>query len=732
MKIRLFTIVLLFFIASIPVESQQLQAEDISLSIYDSVCSANRNETWTVGLIYCTDSIEEGYTLFSPMASNTSYLIDHYGREVHHWISPGNHRPGMSAYLLDDGALLRTANLGNNQPGEFTGGGSAGKVERISWEGELEWSWTYSSEFYRSHHDIEPLSNGNFLMIAWEYRNESEAAEAGKYPQDDSSRALGTSSVWPDRIIEVKPIGTDNAEIVWQWTFWDHLIQDYDPTKANYGVVSEHPELLDVNFIDASGSASGGRDWLHCNGIDYNPILDQIAISCKNTNEIYIIDHSTNTEEAAGHTGGNSGMGGDILYRYGNPESYQRGGPEDQVSFAQHDIQWIQPGFPDEGKLMLFNNGNGRDTLYSSVDVIETPINGYLYDINSEDPFGPNNLSWTWDVGTEMYSSAISGSTRLSNGNTLITFGMQGTLIEVDYSGKIVWKYISPVNNLGIMTQGDSIFSGNGNKVFKVTRHYAFEPALKGRVLNQMGYIENWQDNCPNEESLPYDVDGDGCIDDTDNDGFDDSLDVCADFDDSVDVDGDTIPDGCDSLIDSDYDLVSDSEDVCPGYDDYFDIDNDGIPDDCDDLIDSDGDNVTDLSDLCPGYNDNIDVDNDSVPDNCDSLIDSDFDGVPNDLDICSNSSSINGLESNLNGCDLSQIDTDDDGISDFEDKCEGYDDNVDNNSNQIPDGCEANSNIVQKAELDDRIEILSPFSISIMVSILLLSRFLLRGKLSA
>ena len=60
--------------------------------------------------------------------------------------------------------------------------------------------------------------------------------------QDDSSRALGTTSVWPDRIIEVKPVGTENAEIVWQWTFWDHLIQDYDSTKANYGVVSEHPD----------------------------------------------------------------------------------------------------------------------------------------------------------------------------------------------------------------------------------------------------------------------------------------------------------------------------------------------------------------------------------------------------------------------------------------------------------------------------------------------------------
>ena len=92
-------------------------------------------------------------------------------------------------------------------------------------------------------------------------------------------------------------MGIDNAEIVWQWSFWDHMIQDYDPNKANYGVVAEHPELLDVNFIDSVGGASGGRDWLHCNGIDYNAHLDQIAISCKNTNEIYIIDHSTTTEE---------------------------------------------------------------------------------------------------------------------------------------------------------------------------------------------------------------------------------------------------------------------------------------------------------------------------------------------------------------------------------------------------------------------------------------------------
>ena len=211
MRIKSLCLVILFLISALPLEYQELEQINSSQVSSDGICSVNRNDSWTVGLIYCTDEIEQGYTLFSPMASNTSYLIDHFGREVHQWTSPGNHRPGLSAYLLDDGSLLRTANLGNNQPGEFSGGGSAGKVERISWDGNLEWSWTYSSELYRSHHDIEPLPNGNFLMIAWEYRSESEAAEAGKYPQDDSSRALGTTSVWPDRIIEVKPVGTEQC-----------------------------------------------------------------------------------------------------------------------------------------------------------------------------------------------------------------------------------------------------------------------------------------------------------------------------------------------------------------------------------------------------------------------------------------------------------------------------------------------------------------------------------------
>ena len=256
------------------------QALEINARAADPpVCNADRGANWTVGTIQCNDNISEGYTLFSPMPTSTSHLIDNEGRLVHNWTSPGGHRPGMSAYLLDDGSLLRTANIAQTAVGNFSGGGTGGKVERISWEGELLWSFEYSSTEYISHHDIEPMPNGNVLMIAWESKNDSEGAQAGRNPAIASDAPGGSNGVWPDKIVEIQPNGTTGGDVVWSWHAWDHLVQDYDPVMDNYGVVAEHPELLDINFVDASGAQSGKADWMHCNGIDYNPILEQIALS---------------------------------------------------------------------------------------------------------------------------------------------------------------------------------------------------------------------------------------------------------------------------------------------------------------------------------------------------------------------------------------------------------------------------------------------------------------------
>ena len=603
-------------------------------------CNADRT-TWTVGVVYCDDRATEGYTLFSPIPSNTTYLIDQEGREMHRWTSPGEHRPALSAYLLPDGDLLRTANIASSAVGNFSGGGTGGKLERISWEGELEWSWEYSSELFIAHHDVEPMPNGNILMIAWEERTEAEALQAGRNPEIASDSPGGQNNIWPDHIVEVEPVGNDSARIVWRWHAWDHLIQDHDPSKDNYGVVADHPERININYAGGTGNAAGRADWMHCNGIDYNPILDQIALSCRSMHEIYIIDHSTTTEEAAGSSGGNAGMGGDILYRWGNPQVYHQGLSSDQQLYGQHDVNWIPEGHPYAGSLSIFNNGNGRYPAYSSVEILspETHASGD-YVLQSNGTFGPNAPNWSWDLGEAMYSGSISGVDALPNGNMLVTHGTQGTLFEIDAEGDVVWTYVNPVGPEGGYNQSEPVPPGQragttANTVFKAHHVPLNHPAILEKKPVPMSYIERWTDQCPDEDAWGWDRDGDGCVDDSDQDGVRDPYDRCMGGDDGEDVDQDNVPDACDSLVDSDADGVADGEDACPGYNDSTDADNDGIPEPCDDLVDSDNDGVADGEDACPGYNDSVDADNDGVPEPCDDLVDADNDGVADGLDVC-------------------------------------------------------------------------------------------------
>jgi len=190
-------------------------------------------------------------------------------------------------------------------------------------------------------------------------------------------------------------------------------------------------------------------DWNHTNSIAYNAQLDQIALSVLGFNEIWIIDHSTNSKHAAGHTGGKSGKGGDLLYRWGNPRAYGAGTAADQHLFAQHDVQWIQHGLKGAGNLLVFNNGRGRpDGNYSSVDEIVPPVdNNGRYMHKAKTAFGPAKPLWSYTAShkTDFYSGHVSGAQRLGNGNTLICAGESGTIFEVTPKKQVVWKYINPV-----------------------------------------------------------------------------------------------------------------------------------------------------------------------------------------------------------------------------------------------------------------------------------------------
>jgi hypothetical protein len=410
-----------------------------------------------------------GYTLFTPLRSTTTYLIDMEGEVVHRWES--DYTPGHSVYLLANGHLLRAG----HEPSEraFPGGGAGGRIQEFTWDGAVVWDFLYASDEHLQHHDLEPLPSGNILLIAWEKKSREEAIATGRDPRLLETGQLEEGEMWVDHIVEIEPIAPDGGKVVWEWHAWDHLIQDRDPEKANHGVPAEHPERIDIHAdrwrrrasdeelgdelerLRKLGYAGGppGRpqgmraDWTHVNSIDYNPYLDQILLSVHAFSEIWIIDHSTTTEEAAGSTGGRGGRGGDLLYRWGNPQAFGGGTAEDRVLFGQHDARWVR-GKEGEWSVLMFNNGLDRvGGNWSSVDQILLPIDEAGNYLRGEgEAFGPSEPFWSYTDPRRglFYSSHISGAQRLPNGNTLICTGDQGRFFEVTASGEKVWEYSNP------------------------------------------------------------------------------------------------------------------------------------------------------------------------------------------------------------------------------------------------------------------------------------------------
>ncbi|HEV2969317.1 MAG TPA: aryl-sulfate sulfotransferase [Pirellulales bacterium] len=454
-----------------------------------------------IGVQVNEPSAFQGYTLIAPLQSKMTYLVDVQGRVVHAWES--RYAAGQDAYLLENGHLLRAANLGENEA-FFAGASQGGRIQEFAWDGELIWDYKFHNEKQIRHHSITRLPNANILMNVWERKTPAEFIAAGLKPT-----LAGTSDVLVDAIYEVQPSGKTGGKIVWEWHLWDHLIQDNDSTKANFGDVAAHAELVDINFARGGGSgfanlarfaasppiqpepkkddaklpddkksngkkddpldrlkglgyvgAAGGKkfagflpDWVHGNAVAYNDKLDQVMLSAREFSEIWIIDHSTTSTEAAGHKGGKHGKGGDLLYRWGNPQAYRAGTAKDQRLFNQHDAHWIPDGLPGAGHLLAFNNGSRRpDGNYSSSDEILLPVNADgKYERQPGVAFGPESAVWSYSAANkqEFFAPFMSGSQRLPNGDTLLSTGFGGVVFEVNPEKKIVWRYVNPAKATG-------------------------------------------------------------------------------------------------------------------------------------------------------------------------------------------------------------------------------------------------------------------------------------------
>lgn len=466
------------------------------------------------GLVRNDPGAFQGYTLFAPLNSRTIYLLDMQGQVVHTWTTSTS--PTGAVYLLDSGHLLRLGRV-DDAP-RFHGGGVGGVIEELDWDGRVVWTYAQADDYQILHHDLEPLPNGNVLAIAWEHRYRDDAVEWGRDPAH-----VGEEGLWPDAVIEIQPTRPEGGTVVWEWHVWDHLAQDLDPERTNHGHVSDRPERVDINAdhrdkppmteaqrkeleelekqMRTLGYAGGDEpdeepgkpvaprqpelnpDWLHTNAVDYLPEHDLIVLSTPHLCELWVIDHSTTTEEAAWTSGGRFGRGGDLLWRWGNPRNYGCGTDDDRRLFYQHNPEWIAGSTPGELRLLVYNNGRGRaDGDYSSVDELVLPFDaerGFLRDAGQA--FGPREPAWTYSDKGTFFSAFISGSQRLPNGNTLICSGAQGRVFEVTREGQVVWDFENPHG-------GDVMAPQNAGQappqaLFRATRVPRDHPGLVGRDL---------------------------------------------------------------------------------------------------------------------------------------------------------------------------------------------------------------------------------------------------------
>jgi hypothetical protein len=445
-----------------------------------------------------------GYTLFG--VGSRTYLLDMDGRVVHTW------PVGTNPHLLDDGHILDAS---KDDPSGFPG------FKEVDWDGRTVWEYTEKRENYAPHHDwvrifSKQLNAPTTLYIANKSITNEQAIAAGADPKKGPYR-----DGQMDAIVEVDMQGN----VVWEWWFFDHVVQDVDASKPNYvgagKTVADHPGRINLNLPGRPLK----RDWLHCNSLDYNAGSGHLVINSVQ-GELYVIDHD-GTFVAGDPKSGiakAAGSAGDFLYRFGDPARYAQGAPPrvlenwDSATSGHrqmggsHHASWIPPGLPGAGHLMVFNNGqylyqrtpqssvleidpfldaNGRDASH----YVNPPAAGYRRETYDKDTHNQPRLISKQIVGGYrsinshgMFSHIGSSAQHLPNGNLFICSDTEGHFFEVTADGQLVWEYINPITRDGaVKVLGDVL--PMTNSVFRAYRYAADHPAFKGRDLTPAGTI---------------------------------------------------------------------------------------------------------------------------------------------------------------------------------------------------------------------------------------------------
>tara|TARA_B110000503_G_scaffold118989_1_gene180396 strand:+ start:689 stop:2176 length:1488 start_codon:yes stop_codon:yes gene_type:complete len=363
-------------------------------------------------VLYQAQKIDhDGYFFMIENGKKDAYLVNHEGEKVFEWNFEASF--GNDIELTASGDILACFKVADPT---IIIGGFGGVIKRFNPQGELIWNYEVNSKNEIAHHDATELPNGHILIMLWERIEQSLLFEFGLSIDHD---------IFLEKLIEVDP---SNNHIVWQWRSWDHIVQDIDEGKSNYGIISAHPNKINISYN--KGMQHG--DWMHANGIFYDSSKDLIYLSVNFYSEVWVIDHSTTLEEATSENGGAYNRGGDLVYRFGNPTTYNENSI-DRFFFNNHHPSIVPNGYVGATNFLIYNNGSNNKQSIAYELILPT------FSQSSMQNFVAPLVQWSF-TDPSMYFDKISGVQRLLNGNTLICEGDYG-FWEVTPSGEVVWKY---------------------------------------------------------------------------------------------------------------------------------------------------------------------------------------------------------------------------------------------------------------------------------------------------
>jgi hypothetical protein len=362
-------------------------------------------------IVRSASAMSDGYILAASYQDNFTFLFDMGGAIIHKWDHSKLATPqsGYSAYLLPSGNLLRSAivsmmgGMGAKLPYPTNAAPQQGAINEVDPSDKLVWTYTYSNDTVMTHHDMKSMPNGNILAISFIIKTKAQLIAAHV---DTTLLTPQYKTMLADKIIEIKR-NSSGGEIIWEWSVFDHTVA---PTEA-----AAHPELISGSI----NSALYYGQWMHLNGIDYDSTNDLILFSSRLFSECYVIDHGTTRQEAAGHTGGKHGKGGDILYRWGKPGNYGASGAT--TLDVLHSPTWLHPEAGKPGNILFFHNNEHDSTAGSQVIEIAPPYDasGIFVKPSAGAAFGPAQPAWLFAPKSDFYSPHMSTALRMPGGNTI-------------------------------------------------------------------------------------------------------------------------------------------------------------------------------------------------------------------------------------------------------------------------------------------------------------------------